>query len=111
MEFHIGGDEEREGDDYPMFAMSTEENIEWSQQGISTTIPPMIDGRTPWLQYEELIDDWIDLTTLDPEKHGPMLKQRLAGEAAVYKKLLDRDILSRQTEPRVPGGCAASERA
>ena len=53
----------------------------------------MLDGRTSWFQYEEIIDDWLGLTTLDPDKHGPALKNRLVGEAAVYKSLLDRDVL------------------
>ena len=65
MEFHIGSDEERDGDDYHVFAMNTTDNNEWNQQGISTKIPPMFDGRTSWFQYEELIDDWVDLTTLN----------------------------------------------
>ena len=62
-------------------------------QGITTKVPPMFDGRTSWFSYEEQVDDWIDLTTLDPEKHGPALKNRLTGDAAVYKPLLDRDLL------------------
>ena len=62
-------------------------------QGITTKVPPMFDGRTSWFSDEEQVDDWIDLTTLDPEKHGPALKNRLLGDAAVYKPLLDRDLL------------------
>ena len=68
---------------------------EWHQSsmGITTKVPPLFDGRTSWFQYEELIDDWVDLTTLDTSKHGPALKHRLTGEASVYKELLNRDIL------------------
>ena len=68
---------------------------EWNngRTGLTTKIPPMFDGTTSWFQYEELIDDWLDLTTLDADKHGPALKNRLMGEAAVYKSLLDRDVL------------------
>ena len=66
---------------------------EWQQGGISTKVPPLFDGKTSWFQYEELVDDWVDLTTLQDDKHGPALKNRLVGEAAVYKSLLDRDIL------------------
>ena len=56
-------------------------------------IPQSFDGRSSWLAYEEAVDDWIDICTLDPEKQGPSLNDRLGGDAAVYKPLLDRDLL------------------
>ena len=63
--------------------------------GLQSTpkIPPNFDGRASWFAYEEALDDWIDITTLDAEKIGPSLKNRLTGDAAVYKPLLDRDRL------------------
>ena len=36
--------------------------------GISTKIPPLFDVSTSWFKYEELIDDWLDLTVLEPGK-------------------------------------------
>ena len=36
--------------------------------GIITKIPPLFDGSTFWFKYEELIDDWLDLTVLEAEK-------------------------------------------
>ena len=56
-------------------------------------VPPAFNGRSSWFAYEEAIDDWLDFTTLDPEKWGPSLKNRLTGDAMVYKPLLDRDRL------------------
>ena len=35
----------------------------------------------------------MDITTLAAERQGPSLKNRLCGDAAVYKPLLDRDLL------------------
>ena len=63
--------------------------------GLQSTpkIPPSFDGRSSWFAYEEAIDDWADITTLGNEKVGPSLKNRLTGDAAVYKPLLDRDRL------------------
>ena len=63
--------------------------------GLQSTpkIPPSFDGRSSWFSYEEAVDDWVDITTLTPEKLGPSLKNRLVGDAAVYKPLLDRDLL------------------
>ena len=62
-------------------------------QTVTTKIPPTYDGRTSWFSYEEAIDDWCDITELDPEKRAPALRNRLDGDAAIYKSLLDRDLL------------------
>ena len=32
--------------------------------------------KTSWLKYEELIDDWLDLTVLEAGKRGPALKKQ-----------------------------------
>ena len=44
--------------------------------GLQSTpkIPPSFDGRSSWFSYEEAVDDWVDITTIDPEKLGPSLK-------------------------------------
>ena len=59
-------------------------------------IPPAYDGRSSWFAYEEAIDDWLDITTLAGDKHGPSLKNRLYGDAAIYKPLLDREQLNNE---------------
>ena len=61
--------------------------------GITAKIPPLFDGSTSWCKYEELIDDWLDLTVLEPEERGPALKNRLVGDAELYKGLLNRESL------------------
>ena len=43
------------------------------------------------------IDDWCDITELDADKRGPALRNRLEGEAAIHKRLLDRDRLKDPT--------------
>ena len=67
-------------------------------QQVTTKIPPSFNGITSWFAFEEAIDDWQDVTELDSEKQGPALKNRLDGEAAVYKPLLDRDQLRDPTQ-------------
>ena len=37
-------------------------------------ITPAFDGTTSWFEFEDLIDDWLGITTLTAEKHGPLLK-------------------------------------
>jgi hypothetical protein len=46
-----------------------------------------------WFAYEELIEDWCDVTELEVEKQGPALRNRLEGEAAMYKPLFSRKRL------------------
>ena len=62
-------------------------------QQVTTKVPPAYDGRSSWFAYEDAIDDWVDITELEPEKQGPALRNRLEGEAAIHKQLLDRDKL------------------
>ena len=62
-------------------------------QHMTTKVAPSYDGKTSFFAFEDAIDDWCDITELEPEKRGPALRNRLEGEASVYKLLLDRDLL------------------
>ena len=59
----------------------------WSQQRILDRSPCGTED------FQVAIDDWVDITELEPEKQGPALRNRLEGEAAIHKRLLDRDKL------------------
>ena len=63
--------------------------------GIKMTpkVPPQFDGQSSWFEYEDLIDDWLGITTLDADKHGPSLKNALIGSASFYKSMLDNALL------------------
>ena len=73
---------------------------EMRSSGIKMTpkVPPQFDGQSSWFEYEDLIDDWLGITTLDPEKHGPSLKNALVGAASFYKSILDNTLLRDATE-------------
>ena len=47
-----------------------------NRMGIKMTpkVPPQFDGQSSWFEYEDLIDDWLGITALDADKHGPSLK-------------------------------------
>ena len=62
-------------------------------QQMTTKVAPAYDGRTSFFAFEDAIDDWCDITELEPEKRGPALRNRLEGDAQQYKRLLDRDML------------------
>ena len=75
---------------------------------MSAKVAPSYNGNTSWFQYEELIDEWCDLTTVDPAKKGPNLKSRLFGEAQFLKALLEgnkkKGRFSKQCCPFWEGG-------
>ena len=56
-------------------------------------IPPSFDGQSSWFEFEDLIDDWVNITTLSAEKLGPSLKNALTGNAEYYKNMLDNEQL------------------
>ena len=56
-------------------------------------IPPTFDGTTSWFEFEDLIEDWLGITTLTNEKIGPSLKNALVGPAVFYKNLFDNTLL------------------
>ena len=47
-------------------AYRAESTDQWTAaSGITTKVPPLFDGSTSWFKYEELIDDWQDITQLE----------------------------------------------
>ena len=60
----------------------TEETLNLS---MTAKQPPSYDGKVSWFRYEELVDDWVTITTVEAPKRGPLLKSRLAGDAYMYK--------------------------
>ena len=67
-------------------------NLHMTQQ-MTTKVAPAYDGRSSFFAFEDAIDDWCDITELEPEKRGPALRNRLEGDASQYKRLLDRELL------------------
>ena len=75
-------------------ANRAESTDQWTAfSGITVKNPPLFDGSTSWFKYDELIDDWLDLTQLEAGKPGPALKNRLVGDAAMCKGLFNRETL------------------
>ena len=59
-----------------------ESTNDWTAaSGITSKIPPLHGGSTSWFEYEELIEDWQNLTVLEASKRGPTLKNRRSGVA------------------------------
>ena len=75
-------------------ACRAEATDQWTaSEGITVKILPLFDRSTSWFKYEELIDDWQDLTQLEAAKRGRALKNRLVGDASMYEGLLGRETL------------------
>ena len=77
-----------------------------SGERFNVKIPPAFNGVEPWFVYEELVRDWCDITTIDKDKQGPLLRQRLVGEALVYKPQIDKAKLKsdKETSTGIPEG-------
>ena len=60
---------------------------------ITAKQPPPYDGKVSWFRYEELVDDWVTITTVEAPKRGPLLKNRLTGDAYMHKAVLQNDLL------------------
>ena len=91
-------DDEEYMEESEVFAVNAGRHLQELQrlsafQQVTTKVPPAYDGRGSWFAHEDAIDDWVDITELEPEKQGPALRNRLEGEAAIHKRLLDRDRL------------------
>eukprot|EP00438_Fugacium_kawagutii_P029373 Skav202091 [mRNA] locus=scaffold513:194559:195140:- [translate_table: standard] len=78
-------------DAYAMRGGRPQQQMIHMTQQMTTKIPPSYDGKTSFFAFEDAIDDWCDITELEVEKRGPALRNRLEGDAAVYKRVLDRD--------------------
>ena len=53
---------------YPAMAANHHQSEgDWNPPGlgVNSKVPPLFGGRSSWFQHKELVDDWIDQTTLD----------------------------------------------
>ena len=55
-------------------------------------IAPAFDGSMPFYMYEEVVEEWTSLTTLDSRLWATNLRNRLQGEALFAKKLINVDL-------------------
>ena len=80
--------EDEHNDDYESYAMRQRMQRHGGQLMMTTQattkIPPGFDGIR------------CDITEVESEKWGPALRNRLEGEASVFKRLLDREELRQQ---------------
>ena len=60
---------------------------------ITTEVPPGYDGTTSWFKYSDAVEEWCDLTKVEPRKRGLAIAACLSGRAELFKERLDRDRL------------------
>ena len=80
-------DEEEESYAYANMAQSMASELKPGEL-FNHKVPPAFDGNGSWFAYEEMVMDWLDLTSLDAEKQGIAVKLRLVGGAAIFQKSL-----------------------
>ena len=47
-----------------------------ASSGTTVKVPPLFDGPTSWFKYEELLDDWLDLTQLEAGKTWTSIEEQ-----------------------------------
>ena len=63
----VDADEWNQYDSYAMRRAPQQPSIDMTQQ-MTTKVAPAYDGRTSFFAFEDAIDDWCDITELEPEK-------------------------------------------
>ena len=62
-----------EGEGFP--SLATRNSGYGGTTRIIPKVPPTFDGTTSWLEYEDMIEDWLGITNLSPEKWGPLSEE------------------------------------
>ena len=65
---------------------------------VTTKVPSSYDGTSSWFAFKDALDDWCDITELEKEKREPARTNHLEGDATIYKRLLDKDMLNNPDE-------------
>jgi hypothetical protein len=73
------------------FAMKDDEA--WSSDKMTAKVPPAYDGLSSFFAYEEYVEEWLLITTIEPDKQAPLLRFRLKGNALTVKRLLNQERL------------------
>ena len=59
-------------------------------------VPPAFNGHVQTQRYfanEDSVEEWVSITSIDKDKRGPLLRNRLLGEAIRLKPLFDTGSL------------------
>ena len=76
------------------YAVRAEPNEDRLNLSMTPKQPPLFNGRISWFRYEDAVDEWVTLTSVEkPEKWGPLLSSRLIDDAAIYRNMLDPTLL------------------
>ena len=73
-------------------ALAARDDEAISSLKMTPKIAPAFDGSMPFYMYEEIVEEWTSLTSLDPKLWATNLRNRLTGEAAFAKKLINVDL-------------------
>ena len=63
---------------------------------MTVKVPPAFDGHVQtngYFAYEESVEEWESITTIEQKCRGPHLRNRLVGEATRLKPLFDMELL------------------
>ena len=61
----------------------------WNSDKMTAKVPPAYDGITSYFSFEENVEEWQLITTVEEEKQAPLIRFRLKGNARAVRNLLD----------------------
>ena len=69
-------------------------------QQVTRKVDPSYDGRTSFFAFGGAIDDWCDITELEPEKRGPdsCFEEQTRRRCICLQRLLNRELLRDPTD-------------
>ena len=74
-------------DSYAMRRAPQQTQIHMTQQ-MTTKVAPAYDGKTSFFAFEDAIDDWCDITELEPEKRGPALRNSTGRRCSTIQEVI-----------------------
>ena len=75
----------------------------WSSDKMTAKVPPAYDGISSFFAYEEYVEEWLLITTIEAEKQAPLLRFRLKGNALTEKTLEHRTAPKTRFNQAFPG--------
>ena len=83
----VDANEWNQYDSYAMRRAPQHTQIHMTQQ-MTTKVAPAYDGRTSFFAFEDAIDDWCDITELEPEKTWSSIAQQTGRRCSTIQEAI-----------------------
>ena len=67
-------DNDEEDTEWMESILAVRDDEAWSSDKMTAKVPPAYDGLTSFFAYEEHVEEWLLITTIEAEKQAPLLR-------------------------------------